>query len=248
MRQLEVCCGGYADAIRAWKAGAKRIELCSSLFLGGITPSVGALTLIKKKTDLEVICIVRPRGAGFIYDDLEFEQMMHAAQCLLEAGADGISFGFLDEDFSLDNTRIQQMTILIHSYGKEAIFHRAFDVLRNPLHNAKLLISHGVDGILTSGCFPTAQEGISIIKEMQEQYGDKIKITAAAGVNVRNAEEILKKTGVPAIHSTCKSWKGDPTTSSSQMSFAYTRNNAYEYVDEHKVKALLKIVENCDNE
>ena len=52
MRQLEVCCGGYADAMRAWKAGAKRIELCSSLFLGGITPSVGALTLIKKKTDL----------------------------------------------------------------------------------------------------------------------------------------------------------------------------------------------------
>ena len=163
MRQLEVCCGGYADAIRAWKAGAKRIELCSSLFLGGITPSVGALTLIKKKTDLEVICIVRPRGAGFIYDDLEFEQMMHAAQCLLEAGADGISFGFLDEDFSLDNTRIQQMTILIHSYGKEAIFHRAFDVLRNPLHNAKLLISHGVDGILTSGCFGFACTLICIL-------------------------------------------------------------------------------------
>ena len=230
MRQLEVCCGGYADAMRAWKAGAKRIELCSSLFLGGITPSVGALTLIKKKTDLEVICIVRPRGA---------------AQCLLEAGADGISFGFLDEDFSLDNTRIQQMTILVHSYGKEAIFHRAFDVLRNPLHNAKLLVSHGVDGILTSGCFPTAQEGIAIIKEMQKQYGDQIKITAAAGVNARNAKEILEETGVPAIHSTCKSWKGDPTTSSSQMSFAYTRNDAYEYVDEHKVKALLKIVESC---
>ena len=176
MRQLEVCCGGYADAIRAWKAGAKRIELCSSLFLGGITPSVGALTLIKKKTDLEVICIVRPRGAGFIYDDLEFEQMMHAAQCLLEAGADGISFGFLDEDFSLDNTRIQQMTILIHSYGKEAIFHRAFDVLGNPLHNAKLLISGPHCGLSGQALSPVAVHKIHVISLLgfflvENEYG-----------------------------------------------------------------------------
>lgn len=70
-RMIEICCGSYEDAINAYRGGAKRIELNSALYLGGLTPSIATLELIKRNTDLEVICMVRPRGAGFCYSDLE---------------------------------------------------------------------------------------------------------------------------------------------------------------------------------
>lgn len=70
-RVIEICCGSYEDAINAYRGGAKRIELNSALYLGGLTPSIATLELIKRNTDLEVICMVRPRGAGFCYSDLE---------------------------------------------------------------------------------------------------------------------------------------------------------------------------------
>ncbi len=84
---IEICCGSYEDAINSYIGGAKRIELNSALHLGGLTPSIGSLTLTKKNTDLKVICMVRPRGAGFCYNDIEFEQMMEDARVLLENGS-----------------------------------------------------------------------------------------------------------------------------------------------------------------
>lgn len=98
MNKLEVCCGSYEDAMNAYHGGAKRIELNSALALGGLTPTIASLELIKNNTDLEVICMVRPRGAGFVYNELQSEQMIIEAEELLEHGADGIAFGFLDSD------------------------------------------------------------------------------------------------------------------------------------------------------
>ena len=99
---VEICCGSYEDARNAYLGGAKRIELNSALHLGGLTPSIASLTLTKKNTDLKVICMVRPRGAGFCYNDIEFEQIMEDAKVLLENGADGLAFGFLNKDYTID--------------------------------------------------------------------------------------------------------------------------------------------------
>lgn len=101
-RIIEICCGSYEDAINAYRGGAKRIELNSALYLGGLTPSIATLELIKRNTDLEVICMVRPRGAGFCYSDLEKKQIFAEAKALLERGADGLAFGFLTEDRTID--------------------------------------------------------------------------------------------------------------------------------------------------
>ena len=79
---IEICCGSYEDAMNAYLGGAKRIELNSALHLGGLTPTLGSLILTKKNTDLKVICMVRPRGAGFCYNDMEFEQIMEDARIL----------------------------------------------------------------------------------------------------------------------------------------------------------------------
>ena len=126
-RIIEICCGSYEDAINAYRSGAKRIELNSALHLGGLTPSIATLELIKRNTDLEVICMVRPRGAGFCYSDLEKKQIFAEAKALLEHGADGLAFGFLTEDRTIDLECTQKMVNLVHHYGKTAVFHRAFD-------------------------------------------------------------------------------------------------------------------------
>ena len=89
---VEICCGGYEDALAAYRGGAKRIELNSALYLGGLTPSLAALILTKRNTDLKVIAMVRPRGAGFCYSDADFEVMEADAELLLKNGADGIAF------------------------------------------------------------------------------------------------------------------------------------------------------------
>ena len=101
-RIIEVCCGGYYDALQAYKGGAKRIELNSALHLGGLTPTIGSLVLTKKSTDLKVICMDRPRSAGFHYDETDFETMKADAHALMQNGADGIAFGCLDEDGNID--------------------------------------------------------------------------------------------------------------------------------------------------
>ena len=100
-RIIEICCGSYEDALNAYYGRAKRIELNSALHLGGLTPSLATLKLTKKNTNLKIITMVRPRGAGFCYNEIEFEVMKEDAKSLLENGADGIAFGCLNKDGSI---------------------------------------------------------------------------------------------------------------------------------------------------
>lgn len=91
---VEICAGSYQDCLAAQKMGASRVELNSALSVGGLTPSVAVLRRVKKETQIHVICMVRPRGGGFCYDEQDVSIMMDEAKLLLENGADGIAFGF----------------------------------------------------------------------------------------------------------------------------------------------------------
>ena len=152
---FEVCAGSVQDCINAELGGADRVELNSALYLGGLTPSLAMLKLVKEKTSLKVICMNRPRAAGFCYDDVEIETMFKDAEILLENGADGISFGFLNPDATINITHTKKMVELIHRYRKKAVFHRAFDCVSDPYVAIQQLIDCGVDRILTSGLQPT---------------------------------------------------------------------------------------------
>ena len=99
---IEICCASYEDGMNTYYGGAKRIELNSALYLGGLSPSVSTLKLLKAKTDLKIICMVRPRGAGFCYDDNEFIQMKEEAKYFLENSADGLAFGFLNDNKTIN--------------------------------------------------------------------------------------------------------------------------------------------------
>ena len=125
---FEVCCGSTEDALAAYKGGASRVELNSDMFHGGLTPTLGSLLTVKKHApDMKVMCMVRPREGGFCYTDVEFETMLADARIFLDHGADGIVFGFLHEDATVDTDRVKAMLDVIGNH--ESVFHRAIDVV-----------------------------------------------------------------------------------------------------------------------
>ncbi|MFV0395779.1 MAG: copper homeostasis protein CutC [Coprobacillaceae bacterium] len=242
---IEICCGSYEDALQAYLGGAKQIELNSALHLGGLTPSIGSLLLTKEKTDMKVICMVRPRGAGFNYTEIEYKQMLMDAKILLENGADGIAFGFLSSDLTIDIDRTKEMISLIKSYDKEMVFHRAFDCVIDPIQSIETLISIGVNRILTSGLQATAMAGKDMLKLLQKEYGDKIEILAGSGINATNTKELMEYTKIRNIHSSCKNWKNDITTSGKSVNYCYGpvgHENDYDVVSKELVEKLIGVV------
>lgn len=243
---VEICCGSYEDAEAAYQAGARRVELNSGLYLGGLTPGLGTLKLVKQNTDLQVISMLRPRGAGFCYTQMEWESMLADAEELLHAGTDGIAFGFLDEDGAIDRQRTLEMTERIHAAGKTAVFHRAFDCTGASDEAMETLISLGVDRVLTSGGKKTAIRGQEVIRHLVKNYGREISILAGSGVNASNARELVRQTGVKELHSSCRTWRVDPTTENGEVSYHFaegTRRRMYDLVSGAKIRELLGAVQ-----
>ena len=241
---IEICCGSYEDALAAYNGGSKQIELNSALALGGLTPSLASLTLTKRHTDLKVICMVQPRGGGFCYSEKEFEVMMADCQLLLENGADGIAFGFLNPDLTIDINRTKMMIDLIHQYKKEAVFHRAIDVVNDYEASIENLIKLNIDRILTSGQKEKAPHAVERLASIQAQYGSQVTFLMGSGVNEKNAEELMQTTGITNIHSSCKDWRLDPATKNHGVSYAYTENPsplAYDVVSMEKVRELVRV-------
>lgn len=240
---LEVCCGSYYDALQAYAGGAKRIELNSALHLGGLTPSIPALDMVKRECEgMKVICMVRPRGAGFCYSDEDFKVMEEECRILLAHGSDGIAFGCLNADATLNMEQNRRLIALIHVNGREAVFHRAFDCSRDAFSTMETLIDMGVDRVLTSGLKPTAIEGSSLIGELQCQYGSHIQILAGSGINASNAAQLMAETGISQVHSSCKSWMQDQTTIVGDVSYSYAASpneTCYDVVSSEKVREIL---------
>lgn len=242
---IEICCGSYEDALAAYRGGAHQVELNSALALGGLTPSLATLQLTKDHTELKVICMVRPRAAGFYYSEEEFRVMMEETKLLLEHGADGIAFGFLTENFEIDQERTKQMVDLIQSYQREAVFHRAIDVTKNYEVAIEQLIQLHVDRILTSGQQDKAPQAINKLRAIQQKYGDKIEILIGSGMNADNVRQLIAATGIQSIHSSCKEWRIDPTTQNHGVSYSYTDTPsplAYDIVSEEKVRQLIESI------
>lgn len=238
---IEICCGSYEDALAAWKGGAERIELNSALYLGGLTPSIGSLRLVKENTGLKVISMVRPRGAGFSYTEAETEQMFADARILMENGSDGLAFGFLTSEGKIDSERTGRMIRLIHEFHGEAVFHRAFDCVEDPYEAIEELIRLGTDRILTSGLKEKAAAGAGLLKELQEKYGNRIQLLAGSGINADNAKALMEETGLTQVHSSCRDWKRDETTTGPWVNYCFApapHENVYDAVNETLVRKL----------
>ncbi len=240
---VEICCGSYYDAIQAAAGNAERIELNSALALGGLTPSVAELLLVKRETPLKVICMARPRGGGFCYGLEDFKQMFFDCQVMMDHGADGVAFGCLKPDRTIDLSQTEMMVKIIKQRGGEAVFHRAFDCVENPFEAVEQLISLGVDRILTSGQKEKAMEGAELIRKLNDKYGDRIEILAGSGVNGENVRELAEKTGVLQVHSSCRDWIMDPTTAGNGVSYSFAdpcHAMCFDAVSREKVEELIK--------
>ncbi|WP_025729410.1 copper homeostasis protein CutC [Atopobacter phocae] len=238
-RVLEVCAGSAEDCMVAERGGADRIELNSALSLGGLTPTIATLERAKSSTTIPIICMIRPRGGGFYYQTIEKEVMLHDAEKLLEAGADGLAFGALTETGELDQLFAQQMVDLIKKHQKESVFHRAFDVAKQPEKVVNQLIELGVHRILTSGRQSSAFEGRTYLNQLIQSTNGQIEILPGAGLTEDNIEVFLKDVPLATqVHSSCKGYWEDPTTIGENVSYAIDGTARIQIVSEHRVRSL----------
>ena len=194
---LEVCANSYQSAKNACDAGLQRIELCQELSVGGVTPSYGLLKQVIENLDIQVFVLIRPRSGNFVYSDLEFEIMKKDIQISKDLGCSGIVSGVLNSDKSIDIKRTKELIEL--SKPLSFTFHRALDEVANPKEALEQLINLGVERVLTSGQKPSAEEGLSLLKKLNEIANGKITILAGGGINAQNAVK-FKEAGLKEIH------------------------------------------------
>ncbi len=195
---LEVCVDSYKSLITAKKAGADRIELCSALDLGGLTPSYGLMAQAMEVKDIEIFVMLRPRSGDFTYNAEEFETMKKDLEVIKKMGFHGIVGGFLREDGRIDLRRTRE--ILEEAKPLKFVFHRAFDEAKNSEDQVEDLIDMGVIRILTSGQKEGALEGATYIRELQEKFGHRITIMPGSGINEENIKELHEMVKCPAYH------------------------------------------------
>ena len=194
---VETVCCSASDVVIARESGATRIELCSAIELGGLTPSWGLhrTAAVQSELEIDMIAMLRPRPGGFSYSDLEFKSMVYDLEQLSHSA--GYVFGILTDDRSIDAPRCKEL--LRHMKRRQKVFHRAFDLVPNPDEAIEQLIDLGFTRIMTSGGAPTALEGLDNIKRYMEIACDRIEIMPAGGIRSSNVARILSS-GCKSFH------------------------------------------------
>lgn len=191
------------SAIAAEKGGATRLELCTNLFEGGTTPSLGLLQVIKASCSIPVFVLIRPRGGDFLYSDLDVKVMRHDIQIFKAHHADGFVIGALTSDGNVDEDMCIELLALCKPLP--VTFHRAFDMCEDPFSAMETIIRLGFDRILTSGQESSVLEGAPLIRALVEKAHNRIVIMPGGGINERNLERILKETKVEEFHCSARS-------------------------------------------
>lgn len=201
---LEICCGSLDDALEAAEGGADRVELCSALFLGGLTPSMGALIEAKRRLAIPVMFMVRPRAAGFCYTASEFAAMERDAELAIANGADGLVFGALTSGGLIDRRRVTRLRAL--AGGRDAVFHRAFDVTPDPFRALDELADLGITRVLTSGQAPTVGEGLELIARLVAHAKGRMQVMPGGGIRPHEFAHVVRTTRCSQIH--VAAWTG----------------------------------------
>ena len=196
--RLEVCTENVAGVLAVEAAGAHRIELCSALAEGGVTPSLGLFRQARARSRLPLHVLIRPRAGDFCYSDLELAVMLDDLALFKEAGADGLVFGALTRDGALELTRLEPL--MATAEGLPVTFHRAFDMCREPLEALEQLAALGVARLLTSGQQVDALAGAPLIRALVEQAAGRLVVMAGGGVRPANAAQIVRESGVSELH------------------------------------------------
>ncbi len=207
-KELEICCGDIGSVYAAAEGGARRIELCSGLSEGGLTPSVALIKEAVRAGIPLVNVLIRPRPGDFLYSAGEARVMEDDVAAAMEAGAGGVVIGALTPDGDIDMSlcsRLAERARTLSDRPVNITFHRAFDLARDAGGALDDIMSLGCDCLLTSGMAATAEAGIAALASLVTRSCGRIRIMAGGGVTPGNAARILTETGVGAIHATARS-------------------------------------------
>lgn len=243
---MEVCVDSIESALNAARGGASRLELCSSLAEGGLTPSTGLVRVITDNVAIPCFAMIRPRGGDFVYSELELQVMEKDVEMMIECGALGVVFGCLTTEGDIDE--ISTARIVTTAKNKLSTvgltFHRAIDMTRDINKSAKLVQQLGFERILTSGGQKSALEGIQGISGLVRELD--IVVMLGGGIDEDNLEDIQTKTKCVEFHASARVKKA------SRMKYQNPRCNMGTHSEEfstmitstEKVANLVKIYKN----
>lgn len=242
--EIEVCVSSIEMAIEAENAGADRIELCSALSEGGLTPFASLIEMVKERLNIKTMVMIRPRSGDFCYSDIEFESMKRDILFCRSKNIEGVVFGILNPQGNIDIEKTKELVEL--SQPMKVCFHRAIDMSNDYLAAFNDILDCGCDRILTSGGENLVINGLDRISQIQTQSKGRIEIMVGSGVSYENAKEIYERTGVKHFHLSAK------TTIQSKMAYRNPKismgkgSEIDEYrivfTDKNKINALREIL------
>ncbi|HEY8327850.1 MAG TPA: copper homeostasis protein CutC [Rhodanobacter sp.] len=199
---LEIAANSVASALAAQDGGAGRVELCTALELGGLTPSHAQIALARERLGIPLVVLIRPRAGDFLYSDLECEAMQRDIETCVALGCDGVVLGVLDAEGQVDTTHCRA---LIAAAGKLGVtFHRAFDLSRDPAQALEDIVALGCKRVLTSGAQASAADGAALIRDLVAQAAGRLAVMPGAGITAQNIAALAAATGAHEFHASAK--------------------------------------------
>ena len=203
----EFCAENVTLLEKAMEAGARRIELCDNLAVGGTTPSYGvtkAAVELAANYDSTIMTMIRPRGGDFVYNNLEIAIMLEDIRLTAQAGSQGVVFGALTADKKLDKANLEKL--IAASKGMEIVFHMAFDELsdQDQLEAIDWLSQAGVTRILTRAGVSgdSLEKRFAHYHRILEHAKGKIEILPGGGIDLDNRQIFIDQLGVTQLHGT----------------------------------------------
>jgi copper homeostasis protein len=242
---IEIVVYNIESALRAQEGGADRIELCDNPAEGGTTPSFGTIEAVRQNVNMDVYVMIRPRGGDFHYSNYEFHCMKRDIDQCQKISVDGVVFGILNEDGTLDKKRCKEL--IDRARPLKVTCHRAFDMTRDPFEALEDCIEVGFHRILTAGHQTTALIGVDLIAQLITRANGRIAIMPGSGVNENTVEELVRTTKATEIHFSATAFRESAMQYRNQAIAGMGSDEGSEFkyrtVDPERVRTMRKLVE-----
>lgn len=242
---IEIVVYNIESALRAQEGGADRIELCDNPAEGGTTPSFGTIEAVRQNVNMDVYVMIRPRGGDFHYSNYEFHSMKRDIDQCQKISVDGVVFGILNADGTLDKKRCKEL--IDRARPLKVTCHRAFDMTMDPFQTLEDCIEVGFHRILTAGHQTTALKGVDLIAQLITKANGRIAIMPGSGVNENTVEELVRTTRATEIHFSATAFRDSVMQYRNQAIAGMGSDEGSEFmyrtVDPERVRAMRKLAE-----